>query len=88
MNINFKNEVEKRKDQILSELTELLKINSELTSFDEKRVEAPFGEGIDEALTYMLNLGKKDGFSTLNADRYAGHIEYGTQDEYVGMMVI
>ncbi|HKL61252.1 MAG TPA: dipeptidase PepV [Acholeplasma sp.] len=86
MNIDFKNEVEKRKDQILSELTELLKINSELTSFDEKRVEAPFGEGIDEALTYMLNLGKKDGFSTLNADRYAGHIEYGTQDEYVGMI--
>lgn len=86
MKIDFIKEVEQRKDAILKDLTDLIKINSELTTFDEKRTEAPFGEGIDEALTYMLNLGKRDGFKTLNADHYAGHIEYGDQDEYVGMV--
>lgn len=86
MNIDFTKEVEIRKQEILDDLKGLIQINSELTTFDPKRTEAPFGEGIDEALTYMLNLGKRDGFQTLNADHYAGHIEYGTQDEYVGMV--
>ncbi|CCV65799.1 Acetylornithine deacetylase [Paracholeplasma brassicae] len=86
MSIDFRKEVEKRKEAILKDLTEIIQINSELTTFDEKRVNAPFGEGIDEALTFMLNLGKRDGFNTLNAEHYAGHIEYGNQEEYVGMI--
>lgn len=86
MNINFTEEVSKRKEAILKDLIELIQINSELTTFDPNRQNAPFGEGIDAALTYMLNLGKRDGFKTLNADHYAGHIEYGDQDEYVGMV--
>ncbi|MDY0209887.1 MAG: dipeptidase PepV [Acholeplasma sp.] len=86
MKIDFTREVEIRKDEILKDLKGLIQINSELTTFDPKRTNAPFGEGIDEALTYMLDLGKRDGFSTLNADHFAGHIEHGTQDEYVGMV--
>ncbi|MCU0104814.1 dipeptidase PepV [Acholeplasma vituli] len=86
MNINFVEEVTKRKEAIMKDLVGLIQINSELTTFDPNRKHAPFGEGIDEALTYMLNIGKRDGFSTLNADHYAGHIEYGQQDEYVGMV--
>lgn len=86
MKLDFVKEVEQRKEAILKDLTGLIQINSELTTFDEKRVHAPFGEGIDEALTYVLNLGKRDGFATLNANHYAGHIEYGNQDEYVGMV--
>ncbi len=86
MNINFVEEVSKRKEAIMKDLVGLIQINSELTTFDPNRKHAPFGEGIDEALTYMLNIGKRDGFTTLNADHYAGHIEYGQQDEYVGMV--
>ncbi|PKK87096.1 MAG: dipeptidase PepV [Tenericutes bacterium HGW-Tenericutes-8] len=86
MKIDFVKEVEQRKAAILKDLTGLIQINSELTTFDPKRTDAPFGQGIDDALTYMLNLGKRDGFQTLNADHYAGHIEYGNQDEYVGMV--
>lgn len=86
MNINFVEEVSKRKEAIMKDLVGLIQINSELTTFDLNRKHAPFGEGIDEALTYMLNIGKRDGFTTLNADHYAGHIEYGQQDEYVGMV--
>jgi len=83
---NFKKEVENRKQQILDDLTSIIKINSELTSYDPKRKGAPFGEGIKEALDFMLDLGKKDGFKTLNLDGYAGHIEYGDQKDYVGMI--
>ncbi len=86
MSINFKDEVLKRKDDIINDLTRLIKINSELTTFDPNRKNAPFGEGIKEALDMMLSLGEKDGFKTVNLDGYAGHIEYGEQKDFVGMI--
>ncbi|NLN50794.1 MAG: dipeptidase PepV [Acholeplasmataceae bacterium] len=85
MKINFTEEVLKRKAEIIEKTVELLKINSEMTGFDLES-KAPFGPGINEALQLMLNLGAQDGFATLNADGYAGHIEYGNQDEYIGMI--
>ncbi|MCF7932107.1 MAG: dipeptidase PepV [Acholeplasmataceae bacterium] len=84
--IDFKKEVEKRRDEILNDLTGLIRINSELTTFDPNRQGAPFGEGIQEAFDFMLNLGKRDGFETENLEGYAGHIQYGTQEPFVGMI--
>ncbi len=84
MNINFREEVLKRKDDLIKDLQALLRIKSELTTFDPNRVGAPFGEGNKEALDWFLALAKKDGFNVLNVDGYAGHIEYGDQKEYVG----
>ncbi|RJX23579.1 MAG: dipeptidase PepV, partial [Acholeplasma sp.] len=86
MTINFKEEVLRRKDEIILDLQNLIKINSEMTTFDPKRKGAPFGEGTKEALDFMLSLGERDGFSTINLDGYAGHIEYGNQKEFVGMI--
>ena len=86
MSFDFAKEVLKRKQQIIDDLTGLIKINSELTTYDPKRKGAPFGEGIKESLDYMIALGAKDGFETINLDGYAGHIEYGNQKEYVGMI--
>lgn len=83
--IDFKEEVLKRKDDIIKDTQNLLRINSELTEFNPES-KTPFGKGINEALNYMLKLGEKDGFNVLNADGYAGHIELGDQFEYVGMM--
>ncbi|MDD2575422.1 MAG: dipeptidase PepV, partial [Acholeplasmataceae bacterium] len=85
MKIDFKQEVLKRKDDILKDTIALLKINSELTTYDPKS-NTPFGPGINEALEYMLKLGKKDGFNVLNADGFAGHIELGNEDDYIGMI--
>lgn len=84
MKIDFKQEVIKRKNEIIKDLTGLIKINSELTTYDPNRKGAPFGEGIKESLDFMLNLGEKDGFDVVNLDGYAGHISYGDQKEYVG----
>lgn len=86
MKINFKQEVDKRKKEILADLTGLMKINSELTTYDPERKGAPFGKGIKEALDFMLQLGQRDGFITENLDGYAGHIVYGDQKEFVGTM--
>jgi succinyl-diaminopimelate desuccinylase len=86
MSINFKEEVMKRKDALIKDLTKLIQINSELTTYDPNRKNAPFGEGIKEALDFMLEVGKRDGFETINLEGYAGHIEYGNQKEYVGMV--
>lgn len=83
---NFKQEVLNRKDEIIKTLQDLIKINSELTTFDPTNKETPFGQGNKDALDFMINLGKKDGFETLNLDNYAGHIEYGKQKEYVGVI--
>ncbi|MBU1141280.1 MAG: dipeptidase PepV [Firmicutes bacterium] len=86
MSINFNKEVLKRKDSLLADLTKIIQINSELTTFDPNRKKAPFGEGLKEALDVMLSIGQRDGFETVNLDGYAGHIEYGKQQDFVGMI--
>ena len=36
----------------------------------------PYGRGVHDALIHMLETGEEMGFSALNADNYAGHIEF------------
>ncbi|TVP86010.1 MAG: dipeptidase PepV [Acholeplasmataceae bacterium] len=86
MTISFKQEVLKRKDQLIDDLQNLVRINSELTTFDPKRKGAPFGEGIRKAHDFMLGLGRRDGFETVDLDGYAGHIEHGDQKPFIGMI--
>lgn len=86
MKIDYKNEVLKRKDDILKDLQELIKIPSELTTFDPNRENMPFGEGPKQALDYMLGLGIRDGFITNEYDGYAGDIQYGDQAELIAML--
>ena len=47
---------------------------------------APFGKGVAEALEYLLDLARKDGFQTKNLDGYAGHVEYGEGEELIGVL--
>ncbi len=86
MSIDFKSIVLKYKEQFIKDTQDLLRINSELTTFDPNRIGAPFGEGNKAALDFMLDLAKRDGFVTENVDGYAGHIEFGTSKEYIGSM--
>lgn len=81
---NFKDEVNKIKDEIISNLQELIQIPSELTTFDPNRKGAPFGEPIKDALEWFIRLAEKDGFKTENVDGYAGHIILGNQPTFVG----
>lgn len=83
--IDWRLEVEKRKDVLLAETQEFLKINS---VFDEATItkERPFGNGIDQALSYLLNKAESYDFTVKNLDGYAGKIELGTGEESVGIL--
>ncbi len=84
MTIDWKKEVELRKDAMLEDLENLLRINSERD--DSKATpDAPFGPGPKEALLHMLSYGERDGFTVKNVDNYAGHIEYGEGEETLGI---
>ena len=79
MTIDWTKEVEARKDDLLEDLQNLLRINSERDDA-QATPEAPFGPG-PVAAKHMLAYGERDGFTVKNVDNYAGHIEYGEGDE-------
>ncbi|KRN54826.1 dipeptidase PepV [Carnobacterium divergens] len=84
MSIDWKKEVESRKDDLFADLFTLLKIDS--VRDDSKASEdAPVGPGPKEALLKFLEIGARDGFVTKNVGNLAGHIEYGAGDETLGV---
>ncbi|MGT2846383.1 dipeptidase PepV [Streptococcus massiliensis] len=84
MTIDFKAEVEKRREDMLADLFSLLEINSER---DDSRAdkEHPFGPGPVKALKKFLEIAARDGYPTKNVDNYAGHFEYGEGEEVLGI---
>lgn len=84
-NIDWKAEVEKRKDNLIADLKELLKIRSVLDD-QHGTEEAPLGLEVRAALDYLLELGEKDGFTTKNVANIAGHVEMGTGEELIGVL--
>lgn len=83
--INWAEEVLKRKEQIINETQQYLQIKSVLDE-DRGTDQAPLGPGIDQALNFMLNKGQNDGFTVKNVDGLAGHIEYGEGKELLGIL--
>ncbi|MHC5372883.1 dipeptidase PepV [Enterococcus sp. LJL120] len=84
MTIDWKKEVEARKEALLEDLQNLLRINSERDD-SQATADAPFGPGPRDALKHMLAYGERDGFVVKNVDNYAGHIEYGEGAETLGI---
>ncbi|MBY0124152.1 dipeptidase PepV [Bacillus sp. S/N-304-OC-R1] len=83
--INWKQEVENRKEALLEDTKKLLQIKSVLDE-DNAIEEAPLGAGVKEALDFMLKLGEKDGFTSKNVGNLAGHLEFGQGEEIVGVL--
>ncbi|WP_332649452.1 dipeptidase PepV [Lysinibacillus sp. 54212] len=78
-------EANARKQELLFELQQLIKIESVL--HDEKATDdIPFGPGPLEALQFMLTKGKEQGMEVKNIDNFAGHIEMGEGDEILGIL--
>jgi len=65
---------------------ELLKIPTVLKDYQPDNLEEPFGHEIRQALDFMLEMGKKDGFKVKDIDHYAGHIEFGQGEEVLGIL--
>ena len=82
--VDFKAEVEKRRDEMMADLYSLLEINSER---DDSKADAehPFGPGPVKALEKFLEIAKRDGYETKNVDNYAGHFTFGEEEEELGI---
>ena len=66
----------KYQKELMKSLEEFVSIAS---VYDETTVneENPFGAGVSDALNYIANLGKKDGFETTNYNNKVVEIKYG-----------
>ena len=76
--------IEKSKEEMLHNISELIKIPSVSTETINPKI--PFGENCSKALNYILKLGESLGFRTKNIDEYCGYIEFGEGDELVGII--
>ena len=76
--------IEEHKNEIITKVQELIRIPSVIT--DSRDPMKPFGDPINRALEYMLNLGKTLGFRTKNIDGYCGYIEFGEGEEIIGII--
>lgn len=85
MVIDWKAEVEKRRDDILEDLKTMLRIES-VRDESIATADAPLGPGPKEALDAFLNIGKRDGFEVEEFDGMAGHIKFGDGKEDLGIL--
>ena len=85
MAIDWKAEVEKRRDDILEDLKTMLRIES-VRDESIATADAPLGPGPKEALDAFLNIGKRDGFEVEEFDGMAGHIKFGDGKEDLGIL--
>lgn len=83
--IDWSKQVELRKHKLIEDTQHLLHIKSIL---DEENAtdDAPLGIEVKEALEFMLQMGETDGFHVKNVGNLAGHIEFGTGEELLGIL--
>lgn len=77
-------QIDLMKNDIIKSTQDIVKIPSVLSTSSKPNM--PFGEEINNALEFTLELGKKLGFRTKNIDGYCGYIEFGEGDELVGII--
>ena len=80
----FDKYIDKKQNEIINTVSELVKIPSVTTVTDNPAL--PFGEHCTRALNYILELGNSMGFRTKNIDNYCGYIEFGEGKELVGII--
>lgn len=83
--MDWLNECIKHQEQMLSDLGGLIAIPS-LRDDSQRTTNAPFGRECRRALDYMLELGKREGFSVSDIDGYAGVLAYGEGQESIGVL--
>ena len=76
--------IKENRDDIIKNIQELIQIPSVYKESSNPKY--PFGEAVNNALEYALNLGKSMGFRTKNIDGYCGYIEFGGGNELVGII--
>lgn len=83
--MNYELEAKKYREQFMEDLRQLVAIPSlkdESTISDK----APFGAACRAALDKMMEIGRQAGFKVKDYDGYACVIEYGEQEESIGIL--
>ena len=83
--MNWYEKANARRDELISELQQLIQIESILDEENTTELE-PFGKGPKEALNFMLAKGEEAGMVTKNVDHMAGHIEMGEGEDILGIL--
>lgn len=83
--MDYLDKLNSKKEEFIKDLGGLIAIPS---LRDEETIEknAPFGKECRNALDFMLNLAKEDGFEVDDVDGYAGVISYGEGEKSVAML--
>ncbi|SFH90879.1 succinyl-diaminopimelate desuccinylase [Tindallia magadiensis] len=76
--------IENHREKIVQTVCDLIRIKSVKSA---EMPGKPFGEGVNQALEYMLEESENIGFKTENVDGYAGHVDYGDGEETLGILV-
>ena len=77
--------IEEYTQDMINNISNLIKIPS-ISNEEIAEENMPFGKECNNALEYMLNLGKELGFRTKNVDGYCGYIEFGEGEELIGII--
>jgi succinyl-diaminopimelate desuccinylase len=85
MTINWLEEAEKRKEELIAATQSFLRIKSVLDQATA-REGAPFGEGIRKALDFALQVCADAGMTTKDVRGYAAHAEFGEGTEMIGVL--
>ena len=81
--MTLKSVILQEKDDLIRSVQELIRIRS---VHGEPQPGKPFGEGVDAALDYVLDLAASMGFSTRKLDGSCGYAEYGQGELYIGVL--
>lgn len=81
--MSLKTDVLKSREDLIRSVQELVRIRS---VHEPALPGKPFGEGVDQALNYVLSLAESMGFSVRNLDGYCGYAELGQGELYVGVL--
>ena len=83
MQVDLNRYIDEHREDIIRAVQEIVRIPSvEAEALPGK----PFGEKVDEALRYSLDLAERLGFKVKNVDGYAGHAEFGEGGETMGIL--
>lgn len=80
--MNFYNQINSIKDEMVNATRELICIKSVQ---GKPQGDMPYGKGMDDALNYVLELAGSMGFKTKKIDGYCGYVEFGEGDIYIGI---
>ncbi|BEP28761.1 dipeptidase PepV [Helicovermis profundi] len=81
--MNFNEKVESLRDDIIKTTQEFIRVKSVKS---EPKENMPFGEGVDNALKWILNKSEEFGFNIKNVDNYGGHAEIGSGEKVLGIL--